>query len=175
MKEVTPDPEVVKGSVFHRLVQRAFPEWFPYDSVCFFHPFYTFETNSRFAREQGYQDVFNFKFEKKTHKDPNDLNHDGYEYDYAGSLPKKPAKPVYLSDYAQLKSVLSYWSVQFENPACIDAIWFPNKFTRIYIPGMAERKTFLDYFTAVTRDIVKREVITVDAEKFIYQIDVTRE
>ena len=185
MKEVTPDPEVAKGSVFHRLMQRAFPEWFPYDSVSFFHPFYTFETNSKFARNQGYQDVFKFKFEKKAHKDPNNLDHDGYEYGYNGSLPKKPAKPLYLSDYAQVKSVLGNTSDDFVNPACIDAIWFPKKVAEVLVPGMTKRKTksainvdpkmILDYFTAVTREIVNREVITVDAEKSIYQIDVTRE
>ena len=185
MKEVTPNPDVAKGSVFHRLVQRAFPEWFPYDSVSFFHPFYTLETNSRFARKQGYQDVFKFDFENKVHKDPNDPNDDGYIYDYTGSLPKKPAKPVYLSDYAQVKSVLRNESDNFANPACTDTTWFPKKVAQILIPGMTKSKTkssvdvdprmILDYFTAVARDIVKREVITIDAEKSIYQIDVTRE
>ena len=185
MKEVTPDPDVAKGSVFHRLMQRAFPEWFPYDSVCFFHPFYTFETNSRFARKQGYEDVFKFDFEKKVHKDANDPNDDGYKYNYTGSLPKKPAKPVYLSEYTQVKSVLRNESDDFANPACTDAIWFPKEVAQILVPGMTKSKTksavdvdprmILDYFTAVTRDIVKREVITVDAENSIYQIDVTRE
>ena len=185
MKEVTPDPDVAKGSVFHRLVQRAFPGWFAYDSVGFFHPFYTFETNSRFARKQGYQDVFKFELEKKVHKDPNDLNDDEYEYDYTGSLPKKPAKPVYLSDYAQVKSVLSNASDVFANPACTDAVSFPRKVAEVLIPGMIQPKVkavvdvdprvILDYFTAVTRGIVEREVMTVDAEKPIYQIDVTRE
>ena len=185
MKEVTPDPDVAKGSVFHRLMQRAFPEWFLYLYVCFFNQFYTFETNSRFARKQGYQDVFKFDFEKKVHKDANDPNDDGYKYIYTESLPKKPAKPVYLSDYAQVKSVLRNESDHFANPACTDAIWFPKEVAQILVPGMTKSKTkaavnvvprmILDYFTAVTRDIVKREVITVDAENSIYQIDVTRE
>ena len=185
MKEVTPDPDVAKGSVFHRLMQRAFPEWFPYDSVSFFHPFYTLETNSRFARKQGYQDVFKFKFEKKEHEDTQDSKDDGYKYDYNGSLPKKPAKPIYLSDYAQVKSVLRNASDHFANPACTHSVWFPRRVAEIVIPGMTKPKTksaididprmILDFFTAVTRDIVKREVITVDEAKSIYQIDVTRE
>ena len=185
MKEVTPDPDVAKGSVFHRLIQRAFPEWFPYDSVSFFHPFYTLETNSRFARKQGYEEVFKFEFEKKTNKDTNGPNDDGYKYDYTKSLPKKPAKPVYLSDYTQVKSVLRNASDSFMNPACTDAVWFPKKVAEMLIPGMTKSKTksavnvdprmIMDYFTAVTRDIVKREVITVEVEKSIYQIDVIRE
>ena len=185
MKEVTPDPDVAKGSVFHRLMQRAFPEWFPYDSITFFHPFYTPKTNARYAREQGYQDVFKFRFEKKGHKDINNPTDDGYEYDCTSSLPRKPAKPVYLSDYAEVKSVLGNASDDLVNPTCTDSIWFPGKIAEMLVPGKIKQKSrtsinidpkvILDYFVAVTRDIVKREVITVDAERCIYQIDVTRE
>ena len=82
MKEVTPDPDVVKGSVFHRLIQRAFPEWFPYDSISFFHPFYTPETNAKLAKEQGYKDVF--RFESKIDKSAPG----GIRYDFTASLLK---------------------------------------------------------------------------------------
>lgn len=179
MKEVTPDPNVLKGSVFHRLIQRAFPDWFPYDSINFFHPFYTAETNAKFARQQGYQDVYKFKSEV----DKSSL--DGYKYDCTASLPKKPAKPVYLSDYGEVNSVLTDASNNFVNPACTNSVWFPKKVAEILIPGKIKPKSrsaiqidprmVLDYFAAVTRDIVKREVITVDAQQPIYQIDVTRE
>ena len=185
MKEVTPDPDVVKGSVFHRLLQRAFPEWFPYDSSSFIHPFYTLETNSRFARTQGYEDVFKFNFKKIGHRDPQDHNDDGYEYDYSESLPKKPAKPVYLSDYAQVKSVLRNASDDFANPTFTDTSWFPKNVGELLVAGTTKSKIksaidvdprmILDYFTAVARDIIKREVISVDTEQSIYQIDVTRE
>ena len=179
MKEVTPDPDVAKGSVFHRLIQRAFPEWFPYDSVNFFHPFYTAETNAKFARQQGYEDVYQFK-SKVDKSVPG-----GYKYDWTASLPKKPAKPVYLSEYAEVKSVLRNLSDDFVNPACTDSVWFPKKVAEILGPGQIKPKSesavhfdpsmLLDYFVAVTRPIIKREVITVDAQQEIYQIDVTRE
>ena len=184
MKEWTPDPDVAKVSVFHRLVQRAFPGWFAFDSVGFFHQFYTLETNSRFARKQGYQGVFKLELEKNVHKNSSDLDDDGYEFDYTRSLPKKPAKPVYLSNYAQVKSVPRSTSDNFANPACTDAVWFPRKVAKVLIPGMTRSKAksvvgldlriIQDWFTALTRDIAKREVISVDAEKPIYQIDVTR-
>ena len=179
MKEVTPDPEVLKGSVFNRLIQRAFPEWFPYDSVNFFHPFYTAETNARLAKEQGYEDVFKFK-SKADRCAPG-----GYTYDCSASSPRKPAKPVYLSEYAEVKSVLGDESNSYVNPACTNSAWFPQKVAEILVPGHIKSKSksaididprmVLDYFEAVTRDIVKREVITVDAQSPIYQIDVTRE
>ena len=179
MKEVTPDPEVLKGSVFNRLIQRAFPEWFPYDSVNFFHPFYTAETNARLAKDQGYEDVFKFK-SKVDRSAPG-----GYTYDCTASLPQKPPKPVYLSEYAEVKSVLGDESDSYVNPACTNSAWFPKNVAEILVPGYIKSKSksavdidprmVLDYFAAVTRDIVKREVITVDAQSPIYQIDITRE
>ena len=179
MKEVTPDPDVLKGSVFHRLIQRAFPEWFPYDSVNFFHPFYTAETNAKLAKQQGYGDVF--KFESRIDKSAPG----GYTFNCTASLPKKPVKPVYLSEYAEVNYVLSVASDKFVNPACTDSAWFPKRVAEILVPGMEKPKSksaididsrmVLDYFAAVTREIVKREVITVDAQQPLYQIDVTRE
>ena len=179
MKEVTPDPDVAKGSVFHRLIQRAFPEWFPYDSVNFFHPFYTAETNAELAKKQGYESVY--KFTSVVDKSAPS----GFKYDCTASLPKKPAKPVYLSEYAEVKSVLTDESDNFVNPACTDSAWFPKKVAEILVPGKIKSKSksaieidpkmIMDYFAAVTRDVIKREVITVDAQQPIYQIDVTRE
>ncbi|KAF3904876.1 hypothetical protein ABW20_dc0106815 [Dactylellina cionopaga] len=58
MKEVTPDNDTFKSSVFHRLLQRSFPEWYDAESVRFFHPFYTTETNMKYAKEQGYGEAF---------------------------------------------------------------------------------------------------------------------
>lgn len=179
MKEVTSDPEFVKGSVFHRLIQRAFSEWFSYDFISFFHSFYTAETNAKLAKEQGYEDVIKFK----SQVDESVLG--GYKYNCTASLPKKPAKPVYLSEYAEMKAVLSDKSDNFVNPACTDSVWFPKKVAEILVPGKKTSKSMsamdidprmiLDYFVAVTRDFVKREAITVDTQQPIYQIDVTRE
>lgn len=177
MKEVTPDPDVLKGSVFHRLIQRAFPEWFPYDSISFFHPFYTNETNAKLAKAQGYKDVFRF-----------DSNIDksepgGIRYDCTASLPKKPVKPVYLSEYAEVKSVLRDESESLVDLVCTNRGWIPKQVAALLIPGKPKSKSamnidprmVLDYFAAVSREIVKREVITVDTQQPIYQIDVTRE
>ncbi|KAF3908286.1 hypothetical protein AA313_de0206127 [Arthrobotrys entomopaga] len=58
MKEVTADNDTFKSSVFHRLLQRAFPDWYDADSIRFFHPFYTTTTNMKYAQEQGYGKAF---------------------------------------------------------------------------------------------------------------------
>lgn len=53
MKEVTYDPTISKGSVMHRLFQRAFPGTFKFDSLHLWQPFYTPAMNYLLAREQG--------------------------------------------------------------------------------------------------------------------------
>ena len=66
MNEVTPDNSVLKSSVFHRLLQRAFPGWYPYTSIQFFHPFYTPKQNAEYARQQGYTSDFNIQCQVAT-------------------------------------------------------------------------------------------------------------
>ncbi|KAK6343416.1 hypothetical protein TWF730_011005 [Orbilia blumenaviensis] len=58
MNEVTADDNTFKSSVFHRLIQRAFPDWYDANSMRFFHPFYTTTANMKYAQEQGYGDAF---------------------------------------------------------------------------------------------------------------------
>ncbi len=173
MKEVTPDNDVLKSSVFHRLIQRAFPEWFPYDSIRFFHPFYTAEKNAEFAREQGY--AANFKMPS-------------FENDVRTSDPRKPPKPVYLSKYADVKALLAQKPEIVINPACLETASLPVKVVDVLVHGQAKyfstskendspdsTQLTMDYFANLMRKIVQREIITVDGGKPIYQIDVTRE
>ena len=162
MKEVTPDSDILKSSVFHRLIQRAFPGWFPYDSIRFFHPFYTKTQNQKFAEAQGYWP------------------------DSDSANPMKPAKPIYLNDYEAVKAVLDGGPNAFVNPAAFDN-GLPTKVKEILNPGRTLSKEeskekpweddqmVLDYFTQLTRQIIKREIITMDPKKPTYQIDVTRE
>lgn len=110
MKEVTPDSDVLKNSVFHRLIQRAFPDWFPYDSIRSFHPFYTKTQNQKYATDQGYLDDFN------------------------NANPKKPEKPVYLSDYESVKAVLDGGPDAIVNPVAFDK-GLPTKVKEILNPG----------------------------------------
>ena len=56
MNEVVSNPKVNKGSLFHRLFQRAFPGYFSYNSLHMWEPFYTPMKNAILAQEQGYID-----------------------------------------------------------------------------------------------------------------------
>lgn len=53
MNEVSSDPKILKGGVFHRLFQRAFPGYFNFDSLYLWEPFYTLKRNAKLADEQG--------------------------------------------------------------------------------------------------------------------------
>ena len=185
MKEVTPDPDVLKSSVFHRLLQRAFPEWFPYDSIRFFHPFYTADKNAQFAGEQGYADSF-----KLTRQEAAGYfsRKQTYVYSPPEAQPMKPRKPIYLSKYAEVEALLAQDPKDVINPACLDVASLPKKVQEVLLPGQVKSseaskddvspdntQLTMAYFTGLMREIIEREIITVDGKKPIYQIDVTRE
>ena len=169
MKEVTPDSNILKSSVFHRLLQRAFPEWFPYDSIHFFHPFYTAEQNAIFAKDQGYAADFRLDDHLKA------------------SEPRKPWKPIYLSTESTIKTVLDDKDDSFVHPARFERRNLPRKIAEVLEPGKTsyvapavegidgDPVTTVRYFVNLMRDIIKREIVTVDSERPIYQIDITRE
>jgi hypothetical protein len=46
------------GSMFHKLFQRALPNWFPYNSLHITQPMYTRKMNEQIAREIGTIDEY---------------------------------------------------------------------------------------------------------------------
>ena len=98
----------------------------------------------------------------------------------------KPAKLIYVNDYEAVKAVLDGGSDAFVSPAAFDN-GLPTNVKEILDPGRTISKEeskekpweddqmVLDCFTPLTRQIVKREIITMDPKKPTYQIDVTRE
>lgn len=175
MKEVTPNNEVCKSSVFHRLIQRAFPGWFPSNTIRFFHPFYTAKQNGIYAEAQGYGDWF-----KETVDHPK----------VAVAAPvQKPEKPWYLSKFDDIKIILQGEKAKnFTNPAYYYQANLPQvvrdvlnpipekepKYTSAiddYVKDVeADLKKYLDN---EMRQIVKRESISMTNSTF--QIDATRE
>ena len=188
MKEVTPDNDICKSSVFHRLLQRAFPEWFPYDSIRFFHPFYTGQTNGRYATEQGYAKGFAMKQNTRAV-----AAQTKQKYDVQASQARKPPKPVFLSSYDQIQRALAAPASQILNPAFTiaddgtssvlpkkvsDAIKListqrcQGKFKKTDHKALTRA-----YIERIMRLIVQREAISMDSSKgkTVYQVDVTRE
>lgn len=175
MAEVTPNNDVLKSSVFHRLLQRAFPGWFPYDSIRFFHPFYTAEKNAEYAKNQGYATDFAMSGPL------------GDKFDVKASEPEKPKKPLYLTKYKDIKSVLSTTAAEIVHPAFVNSKNLPQKVAEA-LRTINSKKTntgkslppndmafVKKYFAERTRRIIEREVIIMDRDKGIFQVDVTRE
>ncbi|KAK4695301.1 hypothetical protein P7C71_g2427, partial [Lecanoromycetidae sp. Uapishka_2] len=183
MKEVTSYDNELKSSVFHRLLQRAFPGWFPYNSIRFFHPFYTGAKNAEFAQQQGYGSDFRMTIT------PEDKDMYGkftkYKYEVKNSDPVKPWKPCYLDKYDEILAVLSDKSDNLVHPARTELAGLPQKVVDILSPQnpsqpkgteiIPDDNTLRTYFADLMHDIIKRESILMDTRKVVYQIDITRD
>ena len=185
MKEVTPDNDNLKSSVFHRVLQRAFPEWFPYDSVRFFHPFYTSNQNAKFAQEQGYAADFRMAANPVKYRFGRPVE---YEYVVEDSNPGKPSKPLYLCKHNEIKALLSDESDDIVHPARLERRNLPPKIAEVLEPGPTtsragskgeeiegDSKSIVQYFVSIMRDMVQRQFITMNSERPVYQIDITRD
>lgn len=178
MKEVTPDNSICKSSVFHRLIQRAFPGWFKYDTIRFFHPFYTAKQNAVYAKAQGYGSQFE-ETQSSEKKQPSE---------FVAAAPQKPEKPLYLHNIDNISTVLA--NEDFINPALqhcrgnlpdvVDNVLYQDRTKpELVPPGILDayvskvEKDLKHYLEALMRDIVKRESISMTNATF--QIDVTRE
>ena len=174
----------LKSSVFHRLLQRAFPGWFPYNSIRFFHPFYTAAKNAEYAQQQGYGQDFRMTIIPKA----KDMcgRPTGYRYETVNSDPVKPSKPCYLDDHEKIAAVLADKSDSLVHPARTELAGLPQSVVDILSPGQKrdslegseikpDDSALRTYFADLMHDIIKRESILMDTRKVAYQIDITRE
>ncbi|KAI1329875.1 heme peroxidase-domain-containing protein [Xylariaceae sp. FL0255] len=185
MKEVTPDNENLKSSVFHRLIQRAFPEWFPSDSVRFFHPFYTAQKNAEYASAQGYEKTFDMHL-KEVKSGQKAVN--SWEW----AEPSKPLKPLTLSTASDIKAVLNDRSDVLVHPVRLRLDDMPAPVADVLRPKTNKTKdrrnnsrlprvietddsALKKYFIDLMRNIVTREVIVMEKDKPVYQVDITRD
>ena len=179
MKEVTPDNDICKSSVFHRLIQRAFPQWYPYNSIQFFHPFYTQQTNAKFAAEQGYARDFRMSPTPTVRPGEEAI----CEFKVDESNPRKPWKPVYLKDKESIMHILNDKD-NFVHPGLNDSTTLPKYFVdMLKHPSIKldrakgelkeDEVEITSYFTKLMKDIIKRESIPMNDTTL--QIDATRE
>lgn len=186
MKEVTPNNEVCKSSVFHRLIQRAFPGWFPSDTIRFFHPFYTAKQNAIYAEVQGYGDQF-----RETAVDQSGKPEESQKpkNDIVVAPVQKPQKPWYLDKFNDISIVLQgEQSKNFTNPAyhyeanlplVVKAVLSPDQKPPTISPKILEgyvqdvEVDLKKYLDELMRYIVKRESVSMTNSTF--QIDATRE
>lgn len=188
MHEVTSDPKMLKGSVFHRLFQRAFPGYFKYNSIYLWQPLYTPAKNMELAAEQGYLKDLAETPEDLDPAIPNDP--DRIRRITAGKRPAKAPAPMEISDYNTIQNEIHAKKDNYVNPGVCDTTPFPDGLlkntptSKVRSPDngtdvlqeMAtkeKQRLFLDYFVNMSREITIRE-----RRKFqgvTYQIDIVRE
>ncbi|KAL4727914.1 hypothetical protein ACLX1H_004611 [Fusarium chlamydosporum] len=187
MKEVTPDNEVCKSSMFHRLIQRAFPEWYPYDSIP--------EKNAELAKAQGYDKEFCMKSTALRKAKKNSRGEmTNFDFELTPSNPQRPSKAVYLTNSHDIKRILEDTSDILVHPARTRISELPTEIHDVLKPGQnndpkkngvsqtvaAKHSTvghehIQTYLVNIARDIIKREVVTTNKAKGIYQLDIVRD
>lgn len=190
MKEVSPDNTVLKGSVFHRLMQRAFPGHFPYDNISLSNPFYTPQKNEEIAKAQ--KKIQNF--------------------DVRPVQVKPPVKIWVIKSFDNVTGILSASTVTkgvFASLASHTGVDIPAEVREAFnnwskkshaLAAAAQKvenlqSALLGYFEDLTKDIIKRERIMVTLKNAtkatktngsdpqfypnrfgkIFQVDITRE
>jgi hypothetical protein len=181
--------------MFHRLIQRAFPEWYPYDSIRFFHPFYTAEKNAELAKAQGYDKEFSIKSTPLRKAKKNSRGEmTKFDFEVSKSNPQRPSKTVHLTHHDDIKLILDDRTDILVHPARTRISDLPTEIHDVLEPGQnndpkrngvslaaAAKHSTVDhehiqsYLVGIARDIIKREVVTTDKSKGIYQLDVVRE
>lgn len=175
MKEVSPDPAVLKGGMFYKLIGRAFPGWFKYNSVSLYQPMYTKLQNITNAELHGKSILF---------------SHDE---------PKRPIVPKIIRDHELISAILQ--NHDMKNPAYVDMSSVPDGRVKDFlncikvviqrienhdldsvfegkISSAAVQRSLFDYFSKLAVAIEKRErcasVRTKDNRK-TWVLDITRE
>ncbi|EPS41013.1 hypothetical protein H072_5099 [Dactylellina haptotyla CBS 200.50] len=174
MKEVSPDPVVLKGGMFYKLIGRAFPGWFKYNSVSLYQPMYT-----------KLQNITNAELHGKTML-------------FTRDEPSKPVPAKKITSYETIQAVLQSHET-CKNPAYVDMTSIPDGKVKDFLKCVGDvvkdiedhklLNTFVDnsgqinkklfqYFSELAVEIEKRErcasVKTKEGKK-TWVIDITRD
>jgi len=174
MKEVSSNSKVLKGSMFYKLIQRAFPGWFKYDSIYLWQPMYTPTANKKYADKQKLRKLF------------------------VDDGPHQPTKPTNITDYDNLLAILGHHR-EFKNPAFSQLHKLDPGPVKDFLQTIDElvhdvgtntladvsneygdtEKLFSEYFSSTAKFIEERErckwVPRNNGATGTFQIDVTRE
>jgi hypothetical protein len=171
LQEVQQDYKVLGGSMFYKLFQRAFPGWYPYNSLHIMQPIFTWKMNKQIAEEIKTIDQFSL------------------------NGPKKPATPIIVTKHSTVVQVLkdqTAFRVPWLPP--LDDL-FPEKttYSSFMLSGDAssnakQRKLVesiiygpdefgqlvLEFVTATAKSCLEKEGFQMNADN-LCQIDVLRE
>lgn len=196
MREVTSDPTVLKGSVFHRLFQRAFPGYFKHNAVHLWQPFITPAKNIIIAEQQdiltqlslsglqfdlslasklgGVVDPddprFKIDFDRITYEDIEGKIHRKMNHQASVQEVWRPPMTIEISSYHEIRNtILGTQRTVFKRPAILDKNIIPGK----YLPDlMAGNSKHIDAGTDFLQSITSK-----DLEKtfFDYFVGVSKE
>ncbi|MCJ1476683.1 hypothetical protein MMC13_005351 [Lambiella insularis] len=186
MREVTSDPNILKGSVFHRLFQRAFPGYFKYNSIHLWQPFYTPAMNIVLANQQGYLSSLNLSDLEfvadlnLSHLDESKLKTELKKRNYEALKGKvhmdinalqtikqayKPTHVTKISDYTEIHDViLGKHKADFQNPGVLDKDMISGAYLRDKMTGGS---TSFDGAAVVLQELVTPEGQTRLLEYFV--------
>ncbi|KAF4123830.1 hypothetical protein GMORB2_5546 [Geosmithia morbida] len=169
-KEIERDPKTLGGSMMYKLIHRALPDWFPFNSVSAMQPMYTKKANVEIAKKLGTIDQ------------------------YSLDDPKPPARKVALFSADSIKHVMGnpksfplIWNrgLNLLYPGKKDLSWFMlcgdepknldhrDKMLQAMgkIPNI--RKTTADFVSRLGSELIQRE--SFQLKKGLIQMDVVRD
>ncbi|GME60286.1 putative prostaglandin g h synthase 2 cyclooxygenase pgh2 cox2 [Neofusicoccum parvum] len=170
MNEIKPDLDVLGGSKFYQLFQRALPGWYPYNSLHIMQPMFTRKMNEQIATELGTIG------------------------DYSPKGPAPPPRPIILTKHSTITKMLAD-QANFHVPWVGLEDLFPGKksFMAYMLSGdtaanLAQRKLvqsivytpsefarlLADTALAHGRDLLKRESLDLH-HKDLQQLDIVRD
>ena len=187
MREVSSEQNVLKGSVFHRLFQRAFPGYFNYNSVHLWEPFYTPAMNIILARDQKYLpllDLTDLEFGKGLNlPNPSDpkfqkaIAKKTYDDLRGGNVKRiltktksiesvpEPIPVTKTSNYNDIRNkILGKNITEFQNPSVLDKEVIPSKDLQDMLTGKSKH---WDVNAGVLRDLVTEDTQKMFLEYFI--------
>lgn len=196
MREVSSDPSILKGSVFHRLIQRAFPGYFKFNSIHLWEPFHTPAMNVLLASEQNHLAELENLASRGLRKNV------GYYKKHSEELKEivkmtvsKRPDPIQVSDYSIIQNeILGKNKSRYVNIGLLDEDSIEKGALREILAGRGvlrdetagvlaklvtgkEQALFLAYFVEMSREIREREERAfqwTDAGQ-VYQIDIIKE
>jgi hypothetical protein len=161
---VTPDPTIADGTVMYKLLMRAFPKWYVFNSIYAFFPFTVPSQTSANLKARGLTST------------------------YAVDPPKPPATNIhYIEDYHAIAKILSdpdtykiWWGpvikgltggvymLSADDKETVDQ--HKNLYKNVYCPGSTN--AMWEFWVNQTNELVKAKAVKLGDH---YEVDIVRE
>ncbi|MCJ1465542.1 hypothetical protein MMC07_004160 [Pseudocyphellaria aurata] len=190
MHEVTADPQVLNGSVFHRLFQRAFPGYLKFNSVHLWQPLFTPRKNIELAKQQGdisSLDISDFKNGSIQSKGKAQQKIIKSSSEKVPDTVPKPTPVLKTSSYRDIRDkILGEYKAEFQNPGLLVKDIITGEYLQAMMTGTSPgfdraagifqelftpeiHTMFLDYFVKMSKEITEREKRSLQKHKISFE------